>query len=132
MRARGVKGAVMTDTNRGDYIKDTSMASFEADVLQEALDNYPYNYFPVVLDGEFKGVVSRLKAKQSIESGDPPILQETETCMPFEPIRKLQGHLISSPTGIVIVKDKQDGNVMGLITLHDLLRQEVAHAKNAE
>ncbi len=119
---------VSTITNFNPII----LTSTKEDVLEQALDNYPYNYFPVVLDGEFKGVVSRLKAKQSIESGKAPVLQETETCMPFEPIRKLQGHLISSPTGIVIVKDKNNGSVMGLITLHDLLRQEVAHAKNAE
>ncbi len=119
---------VSTITNFNPII----LSSTEPDVLQEALDNYPYNYFPVLVDGNYAGVVSRLKAKQSIESGNPPVLQDTETCMPYEPIRKLQGHLITSPTGIVIVREKYDGKVIGLITLHDLLRQEVAHAKNAE
>ncbi|MDA7916069.1 chloride channel protein [Verrucomicrobia bacterium] len=119
---------VSTITNFNPII----LTSTKTEVLQEALENYPYIYFPVVLDGKFAGVISRMRAKTAIESGEKPSIQPTETCLPTETIRKLQGYLITSPTGIVIVTDRKDGSVIGLITLHDLLRQEVAHAENAE
>ena len=43
----------------------------------------------------------------------------------------LQGLLIQSDTHLVVVLDKEGGAVIGLVTLHDLLRAEAAMAEKA-
>jgi chloride channel protein, CIC family len=97
--------------------------------LQRVLKAYPYIYFPVVENGRFIGVLSRAKAEAALKSGQPAVLQPAGACLPNESIRRLQRHLIDSPTGIAVVVDKAGGNVIGIVTMHDLLRAEVAMAE---
>jgi CBS domain-containing protein len=51
-------------------------------------------------------------------------VEQAITCMPHQTIRHLQGILIESPTFLVVLLDKPDGRVIGLVTLHDILRAE--------
>lgn len=117
----------------------STIATFDPVVLRsldkkeicEALEEYPYHYFPVSTDGELKGLLSRLRAQNAVKRDDPPELQKAITCLPHESIRTIQYRLIESPTGVVLIWDKPHGNVIGIVTLHDLLRREVAATENA-
>ncbi len=97
--------------------------------LRRVLEATPYIYFPVVEKGKIAGILSRAKAEASMASNQPPVLQKAATCQPSESIRKLQLVLIESPTGVAVVTDKEGGRVIGIVTLHDLLRAEVAMAE---
>jgi len=44
----------------------------------------------------------------------------------------LQTGLIEADTHFVVVLDRKDGEVIGLVTLHDLLRAESAMAQQAK
>jgi CIC family chloride channel protein len=107
------------------------LRSLEAEEVSKVLEAYPYHYFPVVLDGKLTGVLSRMKGETAVREKTEPILQPAVACLPTESIKDLQNLLIESPTGVVMVWDQVDGNVIGLVTLHDLLRREVAASENA-
>jgi CBS domain-containing protein len=51
------------------------------------------------------------------------------TCLREQTIRDLQRLLIESASQFVVVLDRVDGKVLGLVTLHDLLRAEVEKGK---
>lgn len=100
--------------------------------MKDAIENFPYNYFPVMVDNELKGILSRQKAQASIDSGEEPILQKAAIVLPNDHIRQLQYKLIESPTGVTVMLDKPGGQIIGIVTLHDLLRAEVSMTKDHE
>ena len=108
-------------------VKDVSPES-----MKKAIEAHPYNYFPVMEEGRLTGILSRQKARAAIDSGGAPILQPVATCLPGDHIRQLQFKLIESPTGVAVMLDKPGGQVIGIITLHDLLRAEVGMTRDHE
>jgi CBS domain-containing protein len=50
-------------------------------------------------------------------------------CLPNQTIRQLQAKLIDSTSLIAVVLDQPGGKLLGVVTLHDLLRAEVGFAK---
>lgn len=100
--------------------------------MKKAIEKHPYNYFPVMEEGRLSGILSRQKARAAIDSGNPPVLQPVATCLPGDHIRQLQFKLIESPTGVAVMLDKPGGQIIGIITLHDLLRAEVGMTREHE
>jgi CIC family chloride channel protein len=94
------------------------------EALRELLHAHPQARFPVVEDKQLKGVLTRREAEASIKTGAQPRLEQAVTCMPHQTIRHLQAILIEAPTFIVVLLDKPGGRVLGLVTLHDILRAE--------
>lgn len=115
----------------------TAIANFQAVVvedlrsaaLQELLKQHPYQRFPVVQDGRLAGVLSRKEAETVIAGKSAPRLEPATTCERTETIRDLQFSLIESTTQLVVVLDRQGGKVVGLVTLHDLLRAQASYAQ---
>ncbi len=55
------------------------------------------------------------------------------TCLREAPISEAQARLIESPVGAVLILDKsEDGIIVGLLTLHDLLRAQDALARDGD
>jgi len=105
-------------------LKDTSKES-----IQELVDTYPYLRFPVVIDREIQGVLSREEALEALEEDREPELTPLVTCSPSQSIRELQFSLIESKSGLVGLLDPGGKRLIGIVTLHDLLRREVAITK---
>ncbi|MCS1407757.1 MAG: H(+)/Cl(-) exchange transporter ClcA [Verrucomicrobia subdivision 3 bacterium] len=99
------------------------------DSLKELLRQYPYKRFPAIKENQLIGILTRKGAEETIQAGKVPHLEESTTCLPTETIKELQFHLIESSTGFVAVLDRKGGNMIGLVTLHDLLRAEVSITK---
>lgn len=99
------------------------------EVLERYLENYPYNYFPVVQEGKLAGILSRQKARTALDTQSEPVLQKAVTVRPAESIRRLQNLLIESTTGVVVLVDKEERKILGILTLHDLLRAQVSMAR---
>jgi CIC family chloride channel protein len=55
-----------------------------------------------------------------------PRLMPALTCRREATVRQAQSLLIESPAGMVVIVAGVDGRVIGLVTLHDLLRAEFA------
>jgi CIC family chloride channel protein len=94
--------------------------------LRELLRDHPYQRFPVVLNGTLTGVLTRKEAEAALTSGRPPKPEPVITCLPNQTIADLEGRLIESNSLIVVLIDRPGGQVLGVITLHDLLRAQVS------
>jgi CIC family chloride channel protein len=95
--------------------------------VEKALQAHPYSRFPVTRGGVLEGILTREEAEAMLKGNHVPKLEPATTCRPDQSIRELQTLLIASTTNFVLVTNGE-GHVLGVITLHDLLRAEVAKA----
>lgn len=107
----------------------TSLAETD---LAQTLKAHPYLQFPVVLDGKLSGVLTRADVEKAIAAKTTPKLQPATTCLREDIIGKLQFLLIESNTQFVVVLDHPEGQAVGLVTLHDLLRAQTTMAHRSE
>ncbi|MFT3831091.1 MAG: chloride channel protein [Opitutaceae bacterium] len=99
--------------------------------LAPILADHAYGCFPVVDPaGRALGLLTRSEAQLALAAGGPPQLQPAPTARRETPIRDVQRLLIDSPAGVVLIAAGTDDRVIGLVTLHDLLRAEAAFAQD--
>jgi CIC family chloride channel protein len=99
--------------------------------LKKVLDAHPYRFFPVVLPEQPVQIIARREAESAIAENRPPRVEVAVTCAAAQIIRELQMLLMESTSGTVIVLDKPKGKVLGLVTLHDLLRAQMTMGKDS-
>jgi CIC family chloride channel protein len=107
--------------------KPVVLTDVNAATLEETLGSHPYNRFPVLIAGKLEGILTRAEAEAALAGHRPPRIEPPTTCLPEQTIRELQTLLIASSTNFVVVIDHTN-QVMGVLTLHDLLRAEVEKA----
>jgi chloride channel protein, CIC family len=109
-----------------------SARSLDSDELKYLLRDHPYQRFPVLgEDGRLSGMLRRDEAKAAVAENRTPRLEVAVTCLPSQTIADLQNLLIASATLAVVVLDSPGGKMLGLVTLHDLLRAEVSMARSS-
>jgi CIC family chloride channel protein len=96
--------------------------------LKNALEEHPYRFFPVVIEEHLSGMASRRDIEEALAEHRPLKLETAATCRPADTIRDCQNLLIDSPTETLLLTDKPDGKILGIVTLHDVLRAQVAMA----
>lgn len=94
--------------------------------LRELLAKHPYRYFPVLENGKLKGIVPRREIELALAESRAPRLEPARTCLPNESIRDSQRELIESTTNTLVIAREEDGKLLAFLTLHDLLRAQVA------
>ena len=99
--------------------------------LSQLLRKHPYQRFPVVLNGGLTGILTRKEAEAALREQRPPQWESAVTCLPRQTIGDLQHQLIESSSLVVVLLDHPGGRVLGLVTLHDLLRAQTALSKSA-
>lgn len=117
----------------------SAIANFKPVLIDEAdlsnprpiLDEHPYTRFPVVENHQPVGILTRPEALAAAAANRPPKLERAIVCLRNRTVRDLQNLLINSTTQLVILVDERD-RVLGIVTLHDLLRAEVSVAENQE
>jgi CIC family chloride channel protein len=107
-------------------VEDTSLPA-----VQNLLKAHPYQRFPAVQNGLPTGILTRREAEAAIAEKRPPRLEPVVTCLPQQTIRELQDRLIDSTSLMVVLLEHTGGRILGLVTLHDLLRAEVAFARES-
>jgi CIC family chloride channel protein len=100
--------------------------------LQDVLKSHPYQRFPVVQEDKLAGILTRREAEAALRENRAPKLENAVTCLPHQTVRKLQGLLVESPSNFVVLVDDDGGKILGVITLHDLLRAEVEKAGSGD
>jgi CIC family chloride channel protein len=93
--------------------------------LKSMLEQYPYRFFPVVEKGQLKGVVTRGEMEDSLCEKRPLRTTPAITCRPGDIIRELQHHFIEESSGFIVLSDSPNGSVLGIVTLHDVLRAQL-------
>lgn len=99
------------------------------DLLKTAVARYPFNIFPVVIDGRLEGILTRRAIMDAAGTGEPPELQKAVTCSPDQTVGEVGDKFIESPVNVLVVVGPGDGAVEGIITLHDLIRAQAALAE---
>jgi len=100
--------------------------------LQDVLKSNPYQRYPVVQEDKLKGILTRREAEAALRENRAPKLEGAAICLPHQTVRKLQELLVESPSNFVVLVDADGGKVLGVITLHDLLRAEVEKAGSGD
>jgi len=103
--------------------------SLELKPLQALLQNHPYAQFPVIVDGQIRGVLTREEAARALREKRPPALAEATICRPDLSLREVEVQLIESKTGFLLLQQQADGPLVGILTLHDILRAQQAAAE---
>ncbi|HRE80085.1 MAG TPA: chloride channel protein [Opitutaceae bacterium] len=99
--------------------------------IDDVLQRVSYDRFPVVAnDGRLLGVLTRSEALAAQQTGRKPTLIPGQTVRRDASIRDVQRKLIESSQGIVFIQAGSDERVVGLVTLHDILRAEANLAES--
>jgi len=106
--------------------KPVAITDLVEPALKEILASHPYRVFPVVIDDLLQGMAIRKEIESAISEHRPVKLESVSTCRPGDTIRDSQNLLIESQTATLILSDKPDGKVLGIVTLHDVLRAQVS------
>ncbi|MGZ5546078.1 MAG: CBS domain-containing protein, partial [Limisphaerales bacterium] len=108
------------------------ICSLTADEIRETLNSHPYQKFPVVIGGNVEGILNRADAIAFLASGTTPKLQSISYCRPGQTIRELQAMLIQSASQFFVIADSPQSPMVGVVTLHDILRAEVEKASQTD
>jgi CBS domain-containing protein len=84
-----------------------------------------------VQENKLTGIAPRAELTEALAERRAPKLAPIIRCQPRQTIRELQTLLIESPTGVALVCDDENGKLLGLVTLHDLLRAQTNAAQNS-
>ena len=109
--------------------KPVVVPSLELKQIQGVLQNHPYAQFPVLIDGQVRGVLTREEADRAIREKQPPVLVEATICRPEFSLREAETQLIESKTGLLLLQREEGGPLVGILTLHDILRAQQAAAE---
>jgi CBS domain-containing protein len=74
-------------------------------------------------------VVTREDMKAALAANAAPALRATVECPSTLSVRDVGKRLMESAAGIVLVRDESTGEITSVVTLHDLLRAQVALAE---
>ena len=107
------------------------LASLAEAELRAVWAAHPYQQFPVVGDGRLQGVLLRKAAARALDQNTPVPVTTATTCLRHDTIGQLQQRLIESETQFVVVLDRPGGRVVGIVTLHDLLRAQTMFAQES-
>ncbi len=103
-------------------VRDTSPAA-----LAQLLKEKTHDRFPVVhVDARPRGLLTRAELKAALKEGREPVLVDCPAVRRETSLREVQRILIDAPDGMVLIQAGADDRIIGLVTLHDLLRAEAA------
>jgi CIC family chloride channel protein len=94
--------------------------------LQNAVGRHPFAHFPVVVEGRLKGILVRAEILAAQASGGVPEIRRAVTCYPDQTVREVGDKFIESPSNILVVVGREDEAVVGIVTLHDLIRAQAS------
>lgn len=112
--------------------KPVIVRELESAALRQLLDGHPYQQFPVVLAQKLAGVITRQEIELALLQKRAPALTPAMTCLRGQTVADLQKGLIEAETHFVVVLDRKEGEVIGVVTLHDLLRAESTMAQQSD
>lgn len=124
---RSLRGWLALPAGRIANFSPQVVTDLAPDALQAFLQRHPHDRFPVVLAGRLAGVLTREEYGAASREGRAPKLEEAVTCSLSTPVREAAETIVASPSGLLVVVDPQ-GAVVGIITLHDIVRTQMRSA----
>ncbi|MFH0975748.1 MAG: chloride channel protein [Spirochaetota bacterium] len=102
------------------------LEEFTEKKMQALLDQYPFNAFPVIINEQIQGIVTRQQIKDAVKRHNIPVMQEISTCYSDESVKDVGNKFVESAVHVLLVLDRSKNSVYGIITLHDLIRAQAA------
>lgn len=99
--------------------------------LRSLLEAHAKDRFPATTDGRLAGILTRAEARAALRENRAPGLEPAVVCRRDATIHDVQAKLIESPSQIVVVVGGEDEHVIGLLTLHDVLRAEMNFSESS-
>ncbi len=96
--------------------------------MESYLESYPYQRFPVMINGKLAGIVTRQDMKSAVAANTVPRAAPPVECPPEMSVREVGSLLMESASGMVLIRDESTREVVSVVTLHDLLRAQAALA----
>jgi CBS domain-containing protein len=102
--------------------------------VRDLLTTHRHERFPVVVDGRLVGVIGRHATEAALAAGRLPQPELAAICTAKTTLREIQTRIIESPSQFAVVVDQEgpECRVVGLLTLHDILRAEMLFAREQE
>jgi chloride channel protein, CIC family len=96
------------------------VGSIERDELVRLCVEYPYQQFPLVIDGQLRGVVNRnaIQNNQATEVG----LEPAHTIPARATIKEAVAKMVENSVSLLVVLSTTENTPVGIVTLHDVLR----------
>jgi CIC family chloride channel protein len=102
--------------------RPVAVETTEPATLRALLAERPYQCFPVKRDGRVVGVATRRHLEAAAQSGAPLMLAPARWISPKATVREAEQALLDSPENFLCLGDAATGELLGVLTLHDLLR----------
>ena len=82
----------------------------------------------MIAGGELLGIATRAEVLAALRESRPPSLLTADCVGPRRTIREAQNLLLQTPASMLLLRDESAGAIIGLLTLHDILRAQLAFA----
>lgn len=102
------------------------LSGLAADEMRDKLDRFPFNSFPLLVDGRIKGIVTRQQMQQAVLVHGVPEIHKAALCYPEQTVREIGSKFLESSAYVLVVVDRETKAIRGIITLHDLIRAQAA------
>ncbi|HUX39826.1 MAG TPA: chloride channel protein [Rectinemataceae bacterium] len=94
--------------------------------LKELFGKYRFDRFPLVIDGRLEGIIDRAEVQRALARGEPLKPEDAVVCNPKRAIRDASNLFIQSKSGVIVLVN-DESQVVGIVTLHDILRAQAAN-----
>ncbi len=109
------------------HFQPITLTALDESTIAKALEESPYQRFPVVENDSLAGILLRADAALAQLDRRPVRLAPAVTARPSQTIRECQALLIESACGLLVITDTgEKGRPLAVVTLHDLLRAQAA------
>jgi len=130
MPPRDLRSWQETPLSRAANFRPVFLRSLSPNAIAEMLVKSAHDRFPIVIESRLQGVITREHMQRVIEKSEEPIIDAVATCRRDDTIRDVQSKIIESPTNMVVIIGGEDNHVIGIMTLHDILRAEILFTKD--
>jgi CIC family chloride channel protein len=111
------------------YVANTKpfiLKDMSDETLVQALKSCTFNCFPILLENGGIGIISRASASQAVKENTIPVISAAVCCHPDQTLKEAGELLIGSDSSILPVISRQTGEIIGVLTIHDILRAQAS------
>lgn len=100
--------------------------AFSPKTIEQALQDNPYERFPVMEGGVLRGIASRTNLQRFATDGVPPILLPATIIRETATLHEAAQKLVDSESGMLLIIHEGQSDPLGVLTLHDILRLQTS------
>jgi CIC family chloride channel protein len=102
------------------------VSNMEISEIERCLDSYPYKAFPLIIEGKLEGILGREEMKRAAADGRFPEIHKSGICYSNETLKEIGNRFIEFDFYVLVVFDRDNGDICGIVTLRDLIRAQSA------